>query len=232
MNILWAVLVGLLSLYEVMPHPALPLHSGGCGHATKGEAVDLRLLEHGKPVTLDYHPGQAVTLANDPGGKARLQGRSVVAVEFTPSGKRLGYGVAPESLPVQEVSALLVPGGNRIQLIAANHQDRAWLTVTQPCPTATRVLMPTPTPTVAAIIPPTPTVRHAEEIPDAGNGDMPVAEATPSRQPRLVRILIALALLGLLLALATGRLSLWREDVERLRSLWVWLRQWSRERFG
>lgn len=229
------VLIAVVSNIILLFVNAQPLVSGDCGESDNTDVVEIVRLEHGHSVSLDYQPGQQVTLAGDAGGSDDLVGNSVVSIAFEPSGKGLGYGVESESLPVQDVQPLLVPGHNAVRLVAVNPADDAWLTVRTPCPplpvvepTATWVLVPTATPASAiedAIIAATPEIRHTEETVNSGQEHAPVmdsgtASAGDALMGRMGRILTGMVLLGLVLLFALGKPRLWalwlRERVSRV----------------
>lgn len=164
----YMAVIGLFTLFAALVGTAQPMMAQQCGDAPQSAMTQQIRLEHAKPVTLTYQPGQTVMLAGDESGLADLEGSSVVAVEFSPSGMGLGYSLPPETLPAQDVAALLEAGQNRISLIAVDKSDVAWLVVTIPCeaketeaqPTATATLKPAPTATESAIVTPTTIVRH------------------------------------------------------------------------
>lgn len=175
-------------------------------------------LTHGTPVSFDYEPGQTVMLAGDAEGSTGLVGRSVVSISFESSGS-VSYGVEPDSLPVQDVTPLMITGENRVKLIAVDHRDTAWLIVETPCPTAvptaTYVLIPTPTAITIAekvIVTQTVPISHTVVTTDARDADVSMMNRDMAGEAlvgRLGRILIAAAFLGLLLALQFGKPRRW-----------------------
>jgi hypothetical protein len=196
---------------------------------------------------VDYEPGQTVTLAGDAEGTGKLVGRSVVAVNFEPSGHGIGYGVESESLPAQDVTPLMSTGPNTVRLTAVNAQDCAWLIITGQCAgakdqgavanavaTPTRVLIPTPTPVATAedaIVAQVPTVTHTDEMVNAGHaddsvGDSATASAGEALMQRVGRILLAMALLGLILLFTVSDLYRLRHELLRLVE-WCKRQEWS-----
>ena len=168
----YMALIGLFTLFAALVGTVQPMMAQQCGEGPQSAITRQIRLEHAKPVTLTYQPGQTVTLAGDESGLADLEGSSVVAVEFSPSGKGLGYSQPPETLAAQDVTALLEAGENRVSLIAVDERDTAWLVVTSPCeakeaeaqPTATATVEPAPTATESAIVTPTTIVRHTAVV--------------------------------------------------------------------
>lgn len=238
-------LSGLLSMVMLFVD-VQPLVASDCPNNANGDAVQIHRLEHATPVTLDYQPGQSAMLSGNEAGNAKLAGRSVVGVEFAPSGQMIGYGV--ETLPPIDVTPLLALGTNTVSLTAVDPQDRAWLRITSPCPvsptstaespdsrvqpsltptsapTATRVLIPTATPTdaeISAIITPTLAVRHSSDRPDSTNSRSPAAVETPVVTPVSMQGVLLRLLVGLLLVMGV-LLALMQGDVRRL---WQALRQ-------
>lgn len=244
-KILRATLIALLSNVILLFVNVQPLVSGDCSDGVMQDNVQVLRLEHAQPVTLAYQPGQRVTLAGNDTGTADLAGRSVVGIQFEPSGQMVGYGV--ETLPPVDITPLLYAGSNTVSLTAVDPLDMAWIRVTPPCPatqqtaiapaaapTATRVLIPTPTPVSVsedAIIPPTPAVMHTAEAVNTGKTSVPVADADedtphPSFMPVLGRILFGLALLGLMLVFTMSDLYRLRDELLRLVE-WCKRQEWS-----
>lgn len=249
-RIMLTALTGLMSSFAVLPLYAQPLVSGDCSDSLNREVVQLYRLEHAKPVTMNYQPGETVVLAGDVDGDARLVGKSVVSIRFEPSGKGLGYGTEPQSLAAQHVEPLLSPGGNSIKLVAVNPADDAWLTVRTSCPPApapTWVLIPTPTAVATvegAIVAQVPTLTHTDEMVSSGPANAPVADgsmaaAGEALMERMGQILLAAALLGLILVFTLGKPRRWAQWLRKraarfdpemakryLREAWLWLCQW------
>lgn len=207
-NLLALTLGFLMVLVNVTPVYGQP-------HCSATQAIPL---VHGQPITLEYQAGQAVTLAGDTGGNAKLQGKSVVAIEFS-SGQSIGYGV--EAWPAQTVTAMFSEGSNTVRLTAVNPEDRAWLIVKAPCPVV--ALAPTATPaeaSLAAIVTPTATIRHTAAMLNSARKEAPmtteITKTATDAPMRLVgRVLMVASLLGMLLAFAMGGVCGWRQ----------WLRQ-------
>ena len=230
-RIMFAALIGLLSNFAVLPLYAQPVDTGDCTGGADSYVIEALSLEHAKPVTVDYQPGQTVTLAGDAEGQTKLVGRSVVAVNFAPSGHGLGYGVESESLPPQDVTSLMITGPNTVSLTAVDARDCAWLIITGQCAgadkpdaianavaTPTRVLIPTPTPaaiTEVAIISHTVTVSHTDAMTDGGHegSEATVREAL---MQRLGRILLAAALLGLIVLFTMSDLYRLRHELMKV----------------
>lgn len=170
-------------------------------------------LVHGQPVTLDYSDGQRVMLAGDAEGNADLKGRSVVALEFNPSGRHLGYGV--EGWAAQDVTSLLVAGSNSIRLVAVDPADRAWLVVTPDCDavalatTPTRVLIPTATPMAVTVVDTPVSITGTVAANDT-------ATASHALMRRAGRVLLATTLLGVLLLLTLGDTQRWWQGIRQL----------------
>lgn len=216
-NIFYMALIGLVSNFVALPLYAQSLVSGNCNDSPGGNIAQLYQLQHGKPVTLHYQPGQQVTLSGDAGGGAALQGHSVVAIEFEPSGKGLGYGV--ESLSAQDITPLLKSGPNTVRLTAVDTRDTAWITHVTPCsdPTAITTIEAVATPTSmgpakgAAII--THSIAITETTDSSKEHSVPttdnVATAREALLARLDDVLVGLSILSILLAFATGSLQRW-----------------------
>lgn len=239
-KILLTALIGLISNFAVLPLYAQSVTTGDCAGGADSYVIETLSLEHAKPVTVDYEPGQTVTLAGDAEGTGKLVGRSVVGIEFEPSGKGIGYGVEQDSLPVQDVTPLMISGQNSVRLTAVDVRDCAWLIITGQCAgvkdqdalanviaTPTRVLIPTPTSAAiaeSAILSQSSTITHTDEIVDSGNVDMPLTgenanAATDALMERAGRIVLGIMLLGMMLLLTVGKPHLWlqwlREQVAR-----------------
>lgn len=233
-QILCAALIGLLSNFAVLPLYAQPVDTGDCAGGADSYVIETLSLEHAKPVTVDYEPGQTVTLTGDAEGQAKLVGRSVVAVNFEPSGHGIGYGVESESLPPQDVTSLMIIGPNTVSLTAVDTRDCAWLIITGQCAgannpdaianavaTPTRVLIPTPTPaaiTEVSIISHSVTVSHTDAMTDTGNTDVALVEGNEATvrealMQRLGRILLAAALLGLIVLFTMSDLYRLRHEL-------------------
>ncbi len=247
-TVLIAIVSNILMLFVNVP----PLVSGDCGDGMGRNGVRVLPLKHGHPVTLGYQ----VMLAGDAAASKRLMGHSVINIAFEPSGKGLGYGVERESLPVQDVTPLLVTGDNNVKLFAVDTRDHAWLTVRTPCPppmvavpTATWVLVPTPTPAALAeeaIVTQTPVILHMDKTVDSGKAQAPRVDGNinTARDTLTGRIATGLTLL-VMLALVLGKPRRWWQWVQdhaprvdravvlhQARIGWDWLCQLKRKLLG
>jgi len=246
-KILLAALIGLLSNFAVLPLYAQPLDTGECAGGAESYVIETLSLEHAKPVTVDYETGQTVTLAGDAEGTGKLVGRSVVAIEFEPSGKGIGYGVEQDSLPVQDVTPLMITGQNTVSLTAVDVRDCAWLIITGQCAganaqdavvnevaTPTRVLIPTPTPAAvaeSAIVSHSVNISHADAIVNSGKTPASVVDsgkeaAVKALMQRMARVLLAMAMLGLILLFTMSDLYRLRFELLQLVG-WCKRQEWG-----